>query len=788
MKYEDELRELHEAGHWIIPCKNKAPMVKWKMLQDDGRRPTWEDIGDWDDCFSPPMWGSITGQVSGWWGLDFDGDIGESTREALGLEPHTITPSGGSHAWIRYPGFRVKTLSAKTDPGWAELYPSVDVRGDGGQLIVIGGDDDRGFYRRVRTIDPYPIDVLPDSMLAFVKGGDGPPRPRAKTALVPVTSMSIVPRRPDDEARITELVTLAHQAIHLALDIGRNNAGFELARRARDRCFTMDEAACALLAFADAVGDHNTKGEFEPYTPAHAEATLRSAYSWAPDGSVGTGMPVIDIGGLYTEIADEILERVSEVNNPPTLFQRGGVPVRVVVAPDRPPQIESHDRASLRGHLMRRFDFVRASKEGDISRSEVPEKAVTDILALPDLASLPLLSGLLSAPTLRPDGSVLSADGYDPQTRLLLTTRTLDVPPIRDHPDDAEVERSLHLIDDLIGDFPFADRASRANAVATLITPILRPAIPGVTPLIAIDAPQPRSGKTLIAQLVGLISTGYPTPVGVLPRDDQELEKRLTSFLLAGDPVVAFDNVDHRIESGDLAAAITGATWTGRELGRSRRLVLENRTMWLVTGNNLTLGGDMAPRSVLIRLNAQLDRPQDRDFVHDDLLTWAEEHRSLLVWAALTIGRAGWRNGPPKPRTPIRMAGFQPWVTICAGILEAVGIEGFLENRGQLERVVDTQHEDWCTFLGRWRDLMGDEAITVADLRRRLDAGEFGDELPAEITDAIGAVNSTQQGRRLSAALMGRRDRRHGSLYLQISLLDKHTKTMRFVVQDGNTP
>jgi hypothetical protein len=783
MKYESELRELHDDGHWLLPCRNKAPEERWKHLQD---QPTWDDIVRWDETHQPTMWGSITGARSGWWALDFDGENGEQVREELGLEPHTISPSGGSHVWFIHPGGRIRTLSAKTDRRWAELYPDVDVRGDGGQLIVLGGDD-RGPYRRVRDIDPDPLEKLPSEMIELLTGQARlPARQRGSRRSVDIP-MTIETRPPEEDANLAVLEHLVKGALVSAKTIGRNNAGFTLARALRDHGFPIEEAAVGLALFVEFVGELNMHGEAEPYTEAEAEASLRSAYTGEPDSHRAFTHPTISTTGLYTEIADEILDRLDEVNDPPTVFQRNGILVRVVRPPDRPPQIDPHHQASLRGDLMRLFDFAAADKDGDLTRTEVPEKAVADLLALPHLPGVPVLNGLLSAPTLRPDGSVLSEDGYDPTTALLLQTRGLEVPPVAEYPDRPAIERALEwILDDLLGDFAFADDPSEANALATFITPVIRAAIPGVTPLVAIDAPQARTGKTLLAELLGQLPTGYPTPIGVLPREDQELEKRVTAFLVAGDPVVAFDNVDRRIESGELAATITGPTWTGRELGKSRRLVLENRTLWVVTGNNIALGGDMAPRTLLVRLDARMDRPQDRDFHHDDLLAWAAEHRSDLLWALLTIARAGWINGPPKPTRPVKLAGFQPWATTCAGILEAVGVSGFAANRGQLEDIIDSQHEDWHAFLRRWRDLLGHDQVTVADLRHRLDAGHFGDDLPAQIIEAIESVSTIQTGRRLSAALMSHRDARYGGLYLQLCTKDRHTKTIRWrVASDG---
>ena len=79
--------------------------------------------------------GIPTGSVSGFWVLDVDGDNGEANLFALEAEhgrlPPTrevITGGGGRHLWFKYTG-PIQSSVGKIAPG-------VDVRGDGGYVIV----------------------------------------------------------------------------------------------------------------------------------------------------------------------------------------------------------------------------------------------------------------------------------------------------------------------------------------------------------------------------------------------------------------------------------------------------------------------------------------------------------------------------------------------------------------------------------------------------------------------------------------------------------------------------
>src|SRR4029077_1079050 len=105
----------------------------------------------------------------------------------------------------------------------------------------------------------------------------------------------------------------------------------------------------------------------------------------------------------------------------------------------------------------------------------------------------PRASGVITCPTMRPDGSLVMTPGYDPQTRLIL----IDPPPMPNVPanpsrDDALM--ALAILEGLLDEFPFADAASRSVALSALITPVVRAAFP-VAPMHVISAPEAGSGK-----------------------------------------------------------------------------------------------------------------------------------------------------------------------------------------------------------------------------------------------------------------------------------------------------
>ena len=120
------------------------------------------------------------------------------------------------------------------------------------------------------------------------------------------------------------------------------------------------------------------------------------------------------------------------------------------------------------------------------------------------------LAGVITAPTMRPDGSIFATPGYDPVTRLVL----LDPPPMPvliTNPTMEDALEALALFEELLTEFPFVDEASKAVALSALITPVVRGAM-GVAPLHAFRAPAAGSGKSYLVDIASAIETGRLCP------------------------------------------------------------------------------------------------------------------------------------------------------------------------------------------------------------------------------------------------------------------------------------
>jgi hypothetical protein len=364
------------------------------------------------------------------------------------------------------------------------------------------------------------------------------------------------------------------------------------------------------------------------------------------------------------DVTADALAALEAANVPPRTFARGGELVRWRRDEKHVPFIEALSDAALRGRLARAADFGTRTA-GRMRHVAPPLEVVRDLAALDTVVhAMPPLDGITEIPPLRPDGSVFTDPGYDPDTRLLyIPPPGFTVPPIPAVPSARDLLAARALIAELFVDFPFADQGSRANAWAALLTPFVRPLISTCVPLGIFDKPRQGTGASLLAFAIVHLVTGRPVATLPAPDRDEEWAKLITSALIDGRTFVLLDNVIKTLHSAHLARAITTPVWEERLLGESRNVRVAQRAVWFVTGNNVRLGKDMPRRAYWIRLDAGLEYPEDRPvttFRHPDLLDWIDRERPHLVAAVLTLARHWVAEGRPQAAVP-PFGSFESW-------------------------------------------------------------------------------------------------------------------------------
>ncbi len=504
-----------------------------------------------------------------------------------------------------------------------------------------------------------------------------------------------------------------------------------------------------------------------------AVATARKTA--APEGAVVVGRQLADV------TADALALLVA-ANDPPVLFRRSGEVVRVTRDEKDRPVIGPATPEVVRHRLAALAPWVRQGDKGP-RPVDPPESVVRNLLASWELP-FPALEAVVEAPVLRPDGTVLDAEGYDPATRLFYAPAPdLSVPPVPPKPTAAQVATARDLLlDELLGDFPFADEASRAGALALLLTPVLRPALRGCVPLALVDSPSAGTGKTLLTSVIATVATGRSAALLPSPRDDAEVEKRVFSLLAEGATFIVLDNIEGDLAAPSLAVALTATTFAGRVLGESRTLALPQRATWALTGNNITLRGDLPRRCYWVRLDAECVQPWRRtDFRHRDLLGWAADHRGELLAALLTLARAWWAAGKPRPDAA-PFGSFERWAEAVGGILQLADVPGFLGNLDALHEQADEDAGEWARFLAAWAEAFGREAVTAADV---IASARNLPELAEAAPEACRGTDGQLSARRLGHALAKRRNVRHGEEALRVVRAGEAHRALLWRVETG---
>ena len=443
-----------------------------------------------------------------------------------------------------------------------------------------------------------------------------------------------------------------------------------------------------------------------------------------PSAPGDPALPVIVVGDIQLrDLTAQGMAAIQRANSPPVVFVRSDNLGRVVRNKDGIPVVETIDKIRLRSRLTEVAAFYAVNKEGAYVGTNPPLYLAENILAQ-GTWDFPPLVGIARAPILRHDGTVCTTPGYDPGSRLFyMPDAGLAVPDIPEHPTVDQVRAAVDLLIDLIAEFPFADAASHANALAVLLTLLMRPVISGHVPLAIADAPIQGTGKTLLLTVLGRVAVGQVSGESIPSRQNEdEWRKKITSVLLDAPPFVLLDNIPDNttVDSACLAAMLTTYVWSDRLLGKNEHVHLPSRSVWVASGNNLRVTGDMPRRCYTVRMDANVEKPWTRTgFRHADLEEYARSQRGNLLAAAFTVIRSWYAAGKPKASMPA-FGSFQEWTDTIGSVLAHAGVEGFLGNLDQIRAVQDDDTQQWRAFFTAWWEAFGEAAVTADDLCHRI--------------------------------------------------------------------
>ena len=463
--------------------------------------------------------------------------------------------------------------------------------------------------------------------------------------------------------------------------------------------------------------------------------------------------PTITIsGGSLARNVGEAVRAVAKVE-PPRVFQRGSALCRVAHTPEAldihgctlpkgSATIVNLQRAGAMVELSRAAQWVRYSQKAEAYVDVNPCPQVTGALleSVGEWGDIRSLLGISECPILRKDGGLHTRPGFDPQTRLYVESGLPHI-TLPDSVSRADAQKAASELLAPFAEFPFVDKPQDlAVVLAYLFTLALRPQLP-TAPLFCVSATTPGTGKGLLVEICNLIVRGRDAaimpPVEGASGED-ETRKRITALLLGGAVSVNLDNWRRAIGGESLNALLTAAEWSDRVLGASQTVRLPARVTWAATGNNLSVRGDMVRRSVIVQLDAEVERPEQRQFKVKNLVGAVQAQRGELLRSLFTILKGYQQAGKPGEIENL-LGRFEHWSMAVAAPIRWLGFPDPVCTQERL-RDSDPEADKLESLLLAWHAIAPGRWMSAADLVQEAEPGEFTHTVRGQRVDLAEAL------------------------------------------------
>ena len=726
----------HARGWVLTPLHGKEAYLNgWQKRP----APSREDVVAWATAGNV---GVRTGRVSGVVIVDVDVHRGGVIPAWAEAAPRVRTGRGGAHCYFAWPAEPVRNSKDRVAPG-------VEILGDGKQAVYAGSVHPETGVVYTWEIEPgAELPPFPEDVAATMRAAKAPKAERPPLRVLPsegpgltaygrkAIDLELDRVRSAPEGRRNDELNGA------AYNLGQLHAGGEipdvrddLEASAREAGLGEGEARKTIESgWRAGVEKPRTRKPKSPRRPdPTAQAAPASARPEIMFSGLGGDIPLHRllppaVAALAAQCADtvyargDVLSRVVTTTEPAEDGIRRGSAPRIVRLPD----------PILRERLDEAVCWIREKKnrQGDVVRLEewCPRPIVDAMRERAAWPGVRPLLGVVTAPTMRPDGSILDRPGYDEKTALIYEPAQA-YPAVPESPSEADVAAAYRTLLAPFRQFPVSTPADEAAIAALMLQIACRFAIPGCVPMTVVIAPEFGSGKTLLAQAAARAMTGHGpdamAPVGGRRSDGEaEMRKRLTTVVMEAPRVALIDNIPDgsTLESPSFAALLTMPQWTDRVLGVNRQVTLPHRVVWTVTGNNIRVAGDLARRSLSIQIDPGVERPSVRTFEGGDLFEEVGEQHPQLLVAALTVMRGFHVAGRPGHGRPA-LGMFTAWDRfIRAAVVWAHRLAG-----GEADPF-DTQarlvgeapdREMLSALLSAWHDELGVDETTAAEVVRR---------------------------------------------------------------------
>ena len=285
------------------------------------------------------------------------------------------------------------------------------------------------------------------------------------------------------------------------------------------------------------------------------------------------------------------------------------------------------------------IDFYDENEGGFRRSVHLPSQFVAHYLQRHD-GALPTAVAIATAPLVLADGALLAPDGLDRDRGIVFIIpkelRAI-IPRRKDCTKKALKAAMDYLTDEWLCDVA-TDYAGKCIIIAAALTLIERTLLPD-RPAFFVTAGRRGGGKTTTLIMLIMAVTGLWPAAAAWSTNEEERRKALMSYFLYGVPYILWDNIPRgmQISCPHVEKSCTAAYYSDRKLGVSQMVCTAASTIHFFTGNNISPRGDLASRSLRIRLDVDRADPENRPFKHPDPIGWTEDNRAEILAALFTI-------------------------------------------------------------------------------------------------------------------------------------------------------
>jgi len=321
--------------------------------------------------------------------------------------------------------------------------------------------------------------------------------------------------------------------------------------------------------------------------------------------------------------------------------------------------------------IERYIDYIKVNeKTGDFRSVHLPTQFVRHYMNRDD-GALPTVVAIATLPIVLADGELLAPDGLD-RSRGIIFEIPKEVRAIIPGPKDctkAAVRQAMKfLCEEWLCDVA-TDYTGKCTLIAAALT-IIERSLLDERPAFFVTAGRRGGGKTTLLYMLIMAVTGIKPAASAWSNNEEERRKALLSYFLYGVAYILWDNIARgsQISCPHIERSCTAKFYIDRKLGVSEAVATAASTIHFFTGNNIGARGELASRSLQIRLTVDRPDPENRDFKHPDPIRWTEDNRAEILQALYTI-----LLGNPQLKTAHNAPGktrFKMWWRVVGSAVE----------------------------------------------------------------------------------------------------------------------